>query len=246
MMAAGFKPLATEWWHFTLRDEPYPDTYFDFPVGEPRRRRRGACDSPGRRNPLSRGGVGARLGDRLGAGVADQQLRPHRPAVGEVERREAPIATSAASSAITVVSPPSAAGADAITVSEPPSTMLRAAASARRATAGETYSSESTITTASAPRAATRRACSTACSTAWPCASAEAAKVDGGGRLTGPSSTRDLLGPHAGEHDASARRRPCRPARRRCGAAPRSCRRGPGRRPSRASPCRTGSATRSP
>ena len=22
----------TEWWHFTLRDEPFPDTYFTFPV----------------------------------------------------------------------------------------------------------------------------------------------------------------------------------------------------------------------
>lgn len=32
MLAAGFKPLATEWWHFTLKDEPYPETYFDFPV----------------------------------------------------------------------------------------------------------------------------------------------------------------------------------------------------------------------
>ena len=32
MIAAGFKGLETEWWHFTLRDEPYPDTYFDFPV----------------------------------------------------------------------------------------------------------------------------------------------------------------------------------------------------------------------
>ena len=29
---AGFKPYADEWWHFTLKDEPYPDTYFDFPV----------------------------------------------------------------------------------------------------------------------------------------------------------------------------------------------------------------------
>ena len=28
----GFKPLAEEWWHFTLANEPYPDTYFDFPV----------------------------------------------------------------------------------------------------------------------------------------------------------------------------------------------------------------------
>ena len=32
MLAHGFKPLAEEWWHFTLKNEPYPDTYFDFPV----------------------------------------------------------------------------------------------------------------------------------------------------------------------------------------------------------------------
>ena len=32
MLAHGFKPLDTEWWHFTLRDEPYPDVYFTFPV----------------------------------------------------------------------------------------------------------------------------------------------------------------------------------------------------------------------
>ena len=32
MMRHGFKPIATEWWHFTLKDEPYPDTYFTFPV----------------------------------------------------------------------------------------------------------------------------------------------------------------------------------------------------------------------
>ena len=28
----GFKPLPEEWWHFTLENEPYPDTYFTFPV----------------------------------------------------------------------------------------------------------------------------------------------------------------------------------------------------------------------
>ena len=28
----GFKNYDQEWWHFTLRNEPYPDTYFDFPV----------------------------------------------------------------------------------------------------------------------------------------------------------------------------------------------------------------------
>ncbi len=32
MLKAGFKGLATEWWHFTLRDEPFPETFFDFPV----------------------------------------------------------------------------------------------------------------------------------------------------------------------------------------------------------------------
>ncbi|MBQ6972908.1 MAG: M15 family metallopeptidase [Synergistaceae bacterium] len=32
MTKHGFKPLATEWWHFTLKDEPYPETYFTFPV----------------------------------------------------------------------------------------------------------------------------------------------------------------------------------------------------------------------
>ena len=32
MIKRGFKPLATEWWHFTLENEPYPDTYFTFPV----------------------------------------------------------------------------------------------------------------------------------------------------------------------------------------------------------------------
>jgi D-alanyl-D-alanine dipeptidase len=26
----GFKGLPEEWWHFTLRNEPYPNTYFDF------------------------------------------------------------------------------------------------------------------------------------------------------------------------------------------------------------------------
>jgi zinc D-Ala-D-Ala dipeptidase len=28
----GFNPYSQEWWHFTLKNEPYPDTYFDFPV----------------------------------------------------------------------------------------------------------------------------------------------------------------------------------------------------------------------
>ncbi len=32
MLRNGFMPLDCEWWHFVLRDEPYPDTYFTFPV----------------------------------------------------------------------------------------------------------------------------------------------------------------------------------------------------------------------
>ncbi|MBQ7984513.1 MAG: M15 family metallopeptidase [Bacteroidales bacterium] len=32
MIKHGFKPLDSEWWHFTLKDEPFPDTYFDFDV----------------------------------------------------------------------------------------------------------------------------------------------------------------------------------------------------------------------
>ena len=32
MIRRGFKPLDEEWWHFTLADEPYPNTYFTFPV----------------------------------------------------------------------------------------------------------------------------------------------------------------------------------------------------------------------
>ena len=32
MLRHGFKPLDSEWWHFTLRNEPFPDTYFEFPV----------------------------------------------------------------------------------------------------------------------------------------------------------------------------------------------------------------------
>ena len=32
MLAHGFKPMVSEWWHFTLKDEPFPDTYFTFPV----------------------------------------------------------------------------------------------------------------------------------------------------------------------------------------------------------------------
>ncbi|MEU6824151.1 D-Ala-D-Ala dipeptidase VanX [Streptomyces atriruber] len=32
METCGFRAYDSEWWHYTLRDEPYPDAYFDFPI----------------------------------------------------------------------------------------------------------------------------------------------------------------------------------------------------------------------
>jgi D-alanyl-D-alanine dipeptidase len=32
MTRGGFRPYDKEWWHFTLAREPFPHTYFDFPV----------------------------------------------------------------------------------------------------------------------------------------------------------------------------------------------------------------------
>lgn len=32
MLRHGFRAIESEWWHFTLKNEPFPDTYFTFPV----------------------------------------------------------------------------------------------------------------------------------------------------------------------------------------------------------------------
>jgi zinc D-Ala-D-Ala dipeptidase len=32
MKGCGFDPYDCEWWHYTLKHEPYPSTYFDFPI----------------------------------------------------------------------------------------------------------------------------------------------------------------------------------------------------------------------
>lgn len=32
MMKSGFIPYENEWWHYTLKNEPYPTTYFDFVI----------------------------------------------------------------------------------------------------------------------------------------------------------------------------------------------------------------------
>ncbi len=34
MEQAGFVNYDKEWWHYTLRNEPYPESYFDFPVNQ--------------------------------------------------------------------------------------------------------------------------------------------------------------------------------------------------------------------
>jgi D-alanyl-D-alanine dipeptidase len=31
----GFRNYPVEWWHFTLINEPYPDTYFNFSISQP-------------------------------------------------------------------------------------------------------------------------------------------------------------------------------------------------------------------
>lgn len=32
MIEGGFNPYEKEWWHFSLKNEPFPTTYFDFPL----------------------------------------------------------------------------------------------------------------------------------------------------------------------------------------------------------------------
>lgn len=32
MKEVGFEEYSEEWWHYTLKNEPYPDTYFDFDI----------------------------------------------------------------------------------------------------------------------------------------------------------------------------------------------------------------------
>jgi len=35
MEGRGFSPCPQEWWHFTLKNAPYADTYFDFAIEQP-------------------------------------------------------------------------------------------------------------------------------------------------------------------------------------------------------------------
>jgi D-alanyl-D-alanine dipeptidase len=43
MEASGFVPYHCEWWHYALRAEPFPDTYFDFPISCARLSSRRRC-----------------------------------------------------------------------------------------------------------------------------------------------------------------------------------------------------------
>ena len=49
MAASGFRHYDREWWHYTLEDEPYPDTYFDFPITPTAVRRRAMAGTPSTR-----------------------------------------------------------------------------------------------------------------------------------------------------------------------------------------------------
>ena len=202
--------------------------------------------APGRARPAT-GAAPRRAGSRLGAGAGapDEQLRAQRAGLAQRERRE-----RARRGQRAIQRDDRRLAADrrrrrwrSRSASRAPA-RLRPAASARRAAAAGRYSKPSISTTASPPRAATRRPTSTACSTACACASTDAENVQR--RARRDREVGDLLRAHAGQHRADlepARRRPARP---RAAAAPRSCPSATGRRSRRASPCRTASATRSP
>jgi D-alanyl-D-alanine dipeptidase len=34
MVGSGFEAFVYEWWHYVLKDEPHPTTYFDFPIAK--------------------------------------------------------------------------------------------------------------------------------------------------------------------------------------------------------------------
>ena len=51
MIRAGFRPLEEEWWHFRLENEPWPDTYFTFPVSSRALAQDGKQVRAGARNP---------------------------------------------------------------------------------------------------------------------------------------------------------------------------------------------------
>ncbi len=70
MESSGFVRYPTEWWHYTLEDEPYRDTYFDFPI---------AWVGPHASRPVGRQPVNSRRGSctltrrpTLGAGAESQ------------------------------------------------------------------------------------------------------------------------------------------------------------------------------
>ena len=47
MESCGFDSYDCEWWHYTLVKEPFPDTYFDFPVSGAAAYRTGTVSTEG-------------------------------------------------------------------------------------------------------------------------------------------------------------------------------------------------------
>jgi D-alanyl-D-alanine dipeptidase len=69
MTAHGFAPLQAEWWHYRLKNEPYPGVYFDFPVAAPPE-----ADAATQRMLEARAGGADRMVTAFAAGAGDRAV----------------------------------------------------------------------------------------------------------------------------------------------------------------------------
>ncbi|MFY9494487.1 MAG: M15 family metallopeptidase [Limnochordia bacterium] len=74
MVAAGFNIYPEEWWHYTLKNEPYPNEYFDFEVNVDEAGRTSAMDEVVRRAiEQARRTMNENLGGPFGAAIIDPE-----------------------------------------------------------------------------------------------------------------------------------------------------------------------------
>lgn len=75
MVAAGFEPYPEEWWHYRVKDEPYPNQYFDFPVDAPEYQSwRGVLDEALAQSVArARQTMNENIGGPFGAAIFDQE-----------------------------------------------------------------------------------------------------------------------------------------------------------------------------
>jgi len=77
MVAAGFNIYPEEWWHYTLKNEPYPNEYFDFEVNVDEAGRTSAMDEVVRRAiEQARRTMNENLGGPFGAAIIDSRGQP--------------------------------------------------------------------------------------------------------------------------------------------------------------------------